>query len=417
MIDCSRIHLLLFTMAAMFVATNWQSTALADVASKSAHVAICQKLESTFSAKDSRLTPAEIETVLRVQGCNLDGRAFAGQEKTASKMTALASADTSKATLLPPPPSFALNGFDPSVRSLFVAKDSINVLGSFGTLQREHGITLASPLGASVSGSIDQLKGTNSLTLQGYFGLCAFCGNEIGDSISYSIGPAAITAGSLTNPFKPSPITPSGVRVGPDVQFVLSDVFNIENTTGALNLDALPYYQTDFRGLARMSGIELLAEPTNEFLRLHSTKCPEPDTQRCLFGFTWRVVPEVDVTDVQNVGQTFYTVNRTYDWVGGNVQASAMFCQGSTPYCDSLPPPVLQFLSNLIPTVQYRYLTDAGGSGQTQSYFLGQLDYIIGEGKDSANGAATISASYISGTDEVTLQKMRQAKMSLNFKY
>ena len=322
--------------------------------------------------------------------------------------------DAPTATLGVRPTYFDLNFAEKDIRSVFIAKDSINVLGDFGTLQRVHGITLASPLGASVSGTIDQLKGSRSLALQGYFGVCLLCGNG-GGEFSYSLGPALIANGNLADPFIKTAITPSALRIGPDMQVVYTN--NKSASTWGINFDAMPFYQTDFRGLARMGGIQLLAEPTNEDLRLHAATCPKPTTGECAFSFNWRIIPEANIVDVQRVGQTLYTAARPYAWLGASVQASAYICQGAVVGCRFLPAPLLQLVSNLIPTVQYRYLTDAGGSGQRVSYFLAQVDYVIGQGKDSENGAATISFSYQSGIDELELQKSRQAKVSLSYKY
>ena len=66
-------------------------------------------------------------------------------------------------TSAPSPPPDGFNLFHTGVRSIFIAKDSLNVLGSYGLLSDDRGITLAAPLGASLSGSIDDLKKTKSL--------------------------------------------------------------------------------------------------------------------------------------------------------------------------------------------------------------------------------------------------------------
>jgi hypothetical protein len=322
----------------------------------------------------------------------------------------------------------------PAPRRLFVSKDTI---ANFGELGYDQNILLPieNPLGATLGASSDSVKHTQSISnAQAYIGYCLVCGELLSADTSQSVsfannttwgfGPAVELDGSLTEPLPAKSRPLSALRLGPD--------FSFAGVAPYFFLDAMPYYQSDFRGDARMTGLQLLALPFALPAPFHEFKYPVAPQSGggSLLSFSSNVIPEADLLDVATPGQTAYKKG-SYDWTGVNANATLTFFPGMT----SVP-----IHDRLSATFSYQYLTDADDSRIVVKNFQAELDYKLPPAAGSSNGAAgdpnsgtgaakagappptdygipAISLVYIAGSDELTLQFQKQLKLQLSYKY
>jgi hypothetical protein len=303
---------------------------------------------------------------------------------------------------VPPPSNSFLDPnssfLNPNIRTVFVSRDSLNTLGEFGA-DTTIGKVLASPLGATISATFDQLKDTQQVSGQGYVGFCGICGAHVSGDATFSIGPAFIYDGSLNLPLK-APVSESAFRMGPDLAF---DVRNVPIAYGGFYVDALPFFQTDFRGEAQMYGLQLLAE-------FFDTKVNLRVPGDLPLGFVWRVIPETDVVGVSNPGLTNF-VKGTYEFVGGNVQTTFIPFEGTASTSSEA------FLNRFSLVLTYKYLIDAADTKNSVSNFQAELDYKIGTDPSPLSGGPSISLAYVNGTDELTLLNQQQIKIQFAYKY
>jgi hypothetical protein len=360
-----------------------------------------QKSETSAAASDTGFATAEVRQEFR----KLCGGKTAGADKALRPKGSFASLPAKSAPPLAPATPVDKT-LDPNVRRFFVSRDSVSTLGEFAAFhQQGRGVPVASPLGATLTATVDELKATQQYSGQAYLGYCIVCASQaFSDYTSFSVGPALIVDGSLTNPLPAKPPLPtSALRVGPDL--ALDGRF--QNSDFSVFLDVLPFFQTDFRGVARMGGLQLLAEPVDPSLHLRVD--PFANSGRTL-GFIWRIVPEADLMYVSVPGSTNY-LKGTYDWIGGNAQATFIPFEGMTK------DQTFAFLSRFSFVITYKYLVNASN---TQSFVRSsqyELDYKLGADASPENGGPSISLAYATGTDLLTLQNQQQYKLSLAYKY
>jgi hypothetical protein len=209
---------------------------------------------------------------------------------------------------------------------------------------------------------------------------------------AFAVAPWVSAQGTINDPVKKS--EKSALSGGFDAQWTIFG--------GLFNLQAFkvsPYYQTDFRGVARSEGAAATWEPWQYAVRLGGS----PTLLSPNFDWYWRVQAEADARRVDKVGFTDLSIGR-YAWVGGTVQIYGFF------FPTSLVVP--EFLQNRLNAVlTYQGYWDAYSS-QSISRYSAELAYNI-----TSNGDASISFGYERGTNKDTMTWLNQYVVRLNYKY
>jgi hypothetical protein len=209
---------------------------------------------------------------------------------------------------------------------------------------------------------------------------------------AFAVAPWVSAQGTINDPVKKS--EKSALSGGLDAQWTIFG--------GLFNLQAFkvsPYYQTDFRGVARSEGAAATWEPWQYAVRLGGS----PTLLSPNFDWYWRVQAEADARRVDKVGFTDLSIGR-YAWVGGTVQIYGFF------FPTSLVVP--EFLQNRLNAVlTYQGYWDAYSS-QSISRYSAELAYNI-----TSNGDASISFGYERGTNKDTMTWLNQYVVRLNYKY
>jgi hypothetical protein len=255
---------------------------------------------------------------------------------------------------------------------------------------------LSAAEGASLSITNDRLTNTQTAEINGIIGYvrrdpCVHRPDGVGVTDAYLSGyafsPSVAAHGTLgSNPAREK----SDVRVGLDAQFEIFSgaIFNSQYFTVS------PYYQTDFRGIARAYGINVTWEPYLLTMRLGG----RPGWLSPWIDFFWTAQAEVDIFHVEKSGLTDLTSGTDYAWFGGTVRA----------YVYLLPQ---QLQRRLVLTGNYTHFWDER-SGRNIWLAWSTLAYNLNE-----EGSAAVSLEYAKGTDKATLRDMDRYIAKLNVKY
>jgi hypothetical protein len=209
---------------------------------------------------------------------------------------------------------------------------------------------------------------------------------------AFAIAPWVSAQGSINDPVKKS--EKSALSGGFDAQWtIFSGFFNLQA------FKVSPYYQTDFRGVARSDGVTATWEPWKYEARLGGS----PTLFSPNFDWYWRVQAEADARRVDKIGFTDLQVGH-YAWLGGTVQVYGFFFP-----TNPLIPESLRNRLNAVFT--YQGYWDAYSS-QSISRYAAELAYNITE-----NGDASVSIGYERGTNKDTMTWLNQYVVRLNYKY
>lgn len=208
----------------------------------------------------------------------------------------------------------------------------------------------------------------------------------------WAIAPWIYANGVLNDPAKTT--DKSALQFGGEAQVEVSRVGPFAIT----DVRVAPYYQTDFRGLASIQGIDALVEPYNLDWYLGGA-------YRNLLGniafFYWRAIGEFDARNVDAAGLTNMLPRTDYAWLGGNIIAKATLFPNSEI-------PELANRINLTFTAQW---FDSVASPSTLHNFIAEIAYNL-----DVAGMSSVSFQYSNGTDKSTLVTANQYKLQLNVK-
>ena len=284
------------------------------------------------------------------------------------------------------------NKADPcNPQRLFVRADSLdNYL---------YGITPTSKAkGASVSYLNDQVAGTQNIGIDGmvsYVVARSLCPETpLGDApfvSGYSIAPYVQGQGSITIPQSKKEQSTAKVGVEAEVEvsrgFPLRQVFTIA-----------PYYLSDYRGVARVHGVNAYWDAYDSDLHLGGYINTNP-----YLGWFVQVRGEADVRDVQAVGFTNLDKSR-YAWLGGTIRASFFLF----PSAMNVDPA----FRNRISFIGEADWFDDARSGRQIHKYVATAKYNI-----SDSGNSSIQLEYTRGTDKETLVYLNQVLVKLSYAY
>jgi hypothetical protein len=308
--------------------------------------------------------------------------------------------------------TFVQDGCRPASKALFVRGDPLD---NFHYLVDPQAPTVADAKGASVSYTDNRVAQTQSATIDGRISYLLF--GEQCDGLDplkpfisgVAIAPFVSSNGTWDEPIKKT--STSALKYGSDFQLSLS-------TTQFLITDhyfyASPYYQTDYRNLARVTGAIFAYEPVASRFFLDAG----PVTP--YFSFFWQLRAEADIVDVESPGLTNLKMG-SHTWIGATARPNlALFPLNSTIAW----PDWLGGRISLIGTFQY--YQDTENSVQAR-YYSAILQYKLGECKRdpkgstdlpcSIQGSSAISFEYDWGTDIDTLVKANQYLVKFSYAY
>lgn len=274
---------------------------------------------------------------------------------------------------------------------LFVRADSLdNYL---------YGITPTSKAkGASVSYLNDQVAGTQNIGLNGmvsYVVARSLCPETpLGDApfiSGYSIAPYVQGQGSITIP--QSKREQSTAKVGVEAEVEISRGFPLRQV-----FTVAPYFLSDYRGVARVQGVNAYWDAYDADLHLGGYINTNP-----YLGWFVQVRGEADVRDVQTVGFTNLDKSR-YAWLGGTVRASFFLF----PSAMNVDPA----LRNRISFIGEASWFDDLRTGHQIRKYVATAKYNI-----SDSGNSSIQLEYTRGTDKETLVYLNQVLVKLTYAY
>jgi hypothetical protein len=254
--------------------------------------------------------------------------------------------------------------------------------------------------GASVSWTDDTIKHTEVLNIQGYAGYVvarqldlAAPGNDSTPYVSkWAIGPWVYANGILNDPAKTT--DRSALQFGGELQAEVSGLGPFAIT----DIRAAPYYQTDFRGLGNIQGIDALLEPYNIGWFLGGA---DHAILNDFVFFYWRAIGEVDFRNVDVPGLSNMRPHTDYAWLGGS-----LIFKG-TLFPDSSIPELANRI-NLTFTAQW---FDSVAAPSALHNYIAEIAYNL-----DVAGTSSVSFQYSNGTDKSTLVKANQYMVKLNYK-
>jgi hypothetical protein len=286
--------------------------------------------------------------------------------------------------------------------------------------------------GASVNYTKDDLGNSQSAQIKGLAGLSLINGrsSSVGscdykasylsrqhDSAllaGYGVGAFVYGDGNYTQPMMKT--ERSALREGLDADFLFCNgpIFPYQE------VQVLPYYQTDFRGRANISGFDSFWEPTdiNYLLGGRSDVYAPKD----LAGYYFRLYGETNVFHVGEAGLTNFKSHTDYALIGGGTEIRAVLFENNP----NVPAPLCGRVA-LIGTG--RYLWDE--VSQRPAYLYGgEVDYnLFGQSASTARcqgasfeqvvggGSGSIGFSYTRGTDPATFVDQKSYKLSFKLSY
>jgi hypothetical protein len=273
--------------------------------------------------------------------------------------------------------------------------------------------------GASASYTRDLIAHTQNLNIQALAGYTALRGSNSDGTFLYSFSPSAYFNGVLAEPFRAT--ERNVIRTAFDSQFLASTPDFIFRTH---TFDLAPYYQTDFRGRARIEGVDAVWEPYNVDILLggrYDVSARRP------VGLYWRLQGEADVNRVDTAGQTNFRSATNHAFLGGTLQTNMIFFQ-------NMPEVGEAFCGRIYASGRAQRFTDVQ-AGRSAANYTAEIGYYLGAGVapfwrycvPKVNGEApvpsasatssSISLVYSDGTDKTTMVNQHQYKVQLNFRY
>ncbi|HZO44400.1 MAG TPA: hypothetical protein VFB68_00815 [Xanthobacteraceae bacterium] len=322
------------------------------------------------------------------------------QKSTSAKPVQL----SKKAAASPPPVADKLP--ECATQSFFVRRDRselFSILSPCGP---------ADVPGATVGYTDNRLTDAQTFNAQGWL---AFAFKR---DAEYAFGASLYLNGTWATPFKAT--ERSAVRAALELQRAVSlPDFIFPSQDFALS----PYVQTDFRGRARIAGINALWEPYNPGAHLGGR---DDTNARKWIGFYWRLQGEIDAFRVEEAGLTNFKSNTSYALVGGRVQGRAILFQNM--------PEVGPLCGRIFANATLESFWDAESS-TTISNRIAEVGYYLSSGvapywrfcEPTTNGLAPVPTSsatsssvsfiYSNGTDKSTFQRQEQYRVQLNYRY
>lgn len=274
--------------------------------------------------------------------------------------------------------------------------------------------------GASASYTDNISASTKNLTVQALAGYTVLRGENPEGTFLYSLTPSVSFSGIRAEPFNPK-TERNAVRAAIDPEFLVSTPEFIFRTH---TVDIAPYYQTDYRGKASISGIDAVWEPYNLDILLGGRY---DEQARRPVGFYWRLQAEADINRVETAGRTNFVSGTSHEFLGGTLQARMIFLQNMPEVGEAL-------CGRIYASATAQRFTDAA-AGQGVSNYSAEVGYYLGSGVapywrfcvPRVNGEAplpsagatssSISFVYNEGTDKTTMVNQHQYKVQLNYRY
>ena len=252
--------------------------------------------------------------------------------------------------------------------------------------------------GASISYTKDQLTGQQTATINGmasflaFYNLCPSPPDGDGAFISgYAIAPYVLAKGNYTQPQLKS--EHSALKFGVESELEVSRLLFLRQT-----FTWAPYYQTDYRNIARVNGMNFYWDPVDTRVNLGGY----------FFGtgtnldWFWEIRGEADVREVATPGLT-NLANRDYAW-GGVTAAIHFFLFPNADVPDF-------FRNRFVLNGTAKYFHDFRSNMDVHLYEA-ELQYKI-----APDGSSAISFDYKKGTDKDTLVYFNQYMISLTYAY
>jgi hypothetical protein len=252
--------------------------------------------------------------------------------------------------------------------------------------------------GASVSYTNNQLARSQSVTLNGLVSYVLTDSACIDNPIplspyisGFALAPWVSANGTLNEPQKTG--EQSAIRSGFDIQIEAAQ-------TGLFDLQSFsisPYLQTDFRGIARVQGLDLAWEPVQHLILLGQGR-PLND----YIGGFWQLRAEADLYRVEERGLTNLTPGR-HAWMGGTARANIYLFPIASEHV--WPSWLLNRIS-LVGTAQFFRDVE---TGKNIRYYSAALQYQL-------SSSINVSFEYDRGTTKETLVDVNQYLIKLNYK-
>jgi hypothetical protein len=216
-------------------------------------------------------------------------------------------------------------------------------------------------------------------------------GNGVPFISGYAIAPFVNAQGNFTQP--EAKTERSSLKFGTEAEFELSQ-FILPRQMFTI----APFYQTDFRGIARIDGVSAYWDLFDPKLHLggYFSTMLEPN-----LGWFLQIRGETDVLKVSTPGLTNLTKS-DYAWIGGTARLNLFFF----PYATNVP----EFLRNRFSFVASVDAFHDMNSGQNITEYTAALAYKI-----TTDGSSSISLEYDRGTDKDTLNFLNQYLIKLTY--
>lgn len=282
---------------------------------------------------------------------------------------------------------------DDGPQRLFIRKDSIDTF-LYGIQSRDKA------QGASISYTNNEVSKAQTAQIDGfmaYIAAGAVVNPDAGKDYeratfhSYAIAPWISAHGNLNTANTKS--ERSALKTGIDTQFEFAGgLFDTQAFT------LTPYYQSDFRGIARIEGFNAHWDPVLLSAHLGGSR-----SHSDILDWFWQTRLETDIRKVENAGLTNLATGN-YAWVGTTNRLNLFFFP-SDRY-------VPWFLADRLSlTVTGQAYTDAN-SHRSIYRITPEIAY-----KLSDDGSTSVSLQYDRGTDRDTLTTVNQYVAKLNYKY
>lgn len=277
--------------------------------------------------------------------------------------------------------------------------------------------------GASISYTDERDNHTQTAAINGIVSYVAFgdCNPGVQEFTNWAIAPWVSSSGTWNEPVAKT--ENEALKVGVDFQFGIIQPSSLFDRQFII---VSPFAQTDYRGTAHASGVDIAYEPQADDIYLNQSKGPLFDGY--LNGY-WQILPEAEIRQVTSAGLTNLKVG-DYEWFGGTARGN-LFLFTNAPAGSWAADPAIANRISLIGTAQYYW--DPRRSQEVRDYSaeiqyklsgcsLGQdtSDCQTGGGKSSSTSAASsssVSFEYDYGVDKDTLVFTQKYIAKLNFKY
>jgi hypothetical protein len=282
--------------------------------------------------------------------------------------------------------------------------------------------SVADAKGATISYTNDKVAATQKATVNGRVSYVLF-GQKclptpdplpIFWENAFAIAPFVSGNGTWNEPLpKNTSTSNSALKTGADLAFSVSSTNPFVPNLQYFYIS--PYYQTDFRGLANIQGVDLAWEPIIPQIALGG------NLNNPLLGFFWNFRGEVEFTEVYERGLT-NLARGAHEWVGGTTRANFQLF----PIYPGSDWDWIAGRITLIGTAENYY--DARNATWA-NYYSAVLQYKLGECKKpdplkpgelnlcKIQGQSSISFEYDWGTEKDTNVYTKQYLIKLGFAY